>query len=127
MSDKITTLGEFLPSCVILKSITDNDEAMKNIDGSIHTAKTRGMPNPDEYSLQNITASDKDDLNLKMHLVIIPISIQLANQEITMEAFISLYKPLWDAILAKILKKAKYGGPIAGIEALDYPITITAA
>ncbi len=116
---------EFEATAVSLRTIMTDPEVIKSLERAVKTAQKTGMPNSNEYSLTSITASSADDLNLKMYLAIAPLMLQVENQTIELTDTLEELSPLMDAILKKIMENAKFGDPVAGIDDIDYPVTIT--
>tara|TARA_R110000868_G_scaffold190862_1_gene434719 strand:+ start:23308 stop:23688 length:381 start_codon:yes stop_codon:yes gene_type:complete len=125
MSYAINTVVEFEATAVSLRTIMTDPEVIKSLERAVKTAQKTGMPNSNEYSLTSITASSADDLNLKMYLAIAPLMLQVENQTIELTDTLEELSPLMDAILKKIMENAKFGDPVAGIDDIDYPVTIT--
>lgn len=93
-------------------------DSLAAADAAIKTLKERGMPEKGTYSLSEITATDEEDLNLKIHLVVSTPARDLLDGKITEEEFIQKINPIMEVAVNAAMKAAFTGE--------KYPLTIKA-
>lgn len=95
----ITTVEEYKAGHAKMLSIMTDEDAIQKAEIALGTAQARGIPDASEYSLQSITAHDEEDLNLKMHLVAMPMGIELADGKMDAEEFEEIVIPILNAVV----------------------------
>jgi hypothetical protein len=97
--------------------LMDAESAFKALT-ALNTLKNRGMPNPDEYSLTSITASDEEDLNVKIHLALLPPQLAMINEEISQDEMMTDITPLMEEIISCAFDDIKWPLTISVAQAL---------
>ena len=94
--------------------VYNNDlQAMAALEAAMETLQKRGSPDRSSYSLTKIIAIDEEDLNLKLHLIMIEPFNELLAGKITGDEFISIVTPISNAVTRKLM------------ESIQFPMTIT--
>jgi hypothetical protein len=85
---------------------------------ALNTLKLRGAPDPSTYSLTSLTADDEEDMNLKMHLLMIPGIQKFVAGEATLEDAVADIMPMLEEVAQWAMNLAFGGTP-------EWPVTIT--
>ncbi len=85
---------------------------------ALSTLKQRGLPDPSTYSTTSVTADDEEDLNLKMHLIMMPGLLKFKAGEASLEDAVAEVMPLLNEMAHWAMNFAWGGTP-------DWPVTIS--
>lgn len=134
--EKITTIKEleFAAACM-LHTLNVEGEFLfaPRINAALKTAEKMGLPNSDEYSHTHIFAENRDDLNLKIQLLLLPYAVMYLEDEIDNDKILNQTMPITFAVETQIAAaSAKVGifnivDEYPHMDYLDYPITIRSA
>ena len=92
--------------------VYNNDlQAMAALEAAMETLQKRGSPDRSSYSLTKIIAIDEEDLNLKLHLIMIEPFNELLAGKITGDEFISIVTPISNAVTRKLMESIQFPNP----------------